>query len=119
MGIDVLLSDLVVVDQFNIAGIAVLKAEDNTPVGADRYGPKTLHVALERMKMKAGHPHVLDGAGFVELVQDGANLVEEIGPNSARVIPVEEPLEALMPKPDDHNSTVARCASRINNDPIR
>jgi hypothetical protein len=93
---------LVVVDQIYFIGVTVHKAENNPPIGPHRHRPETLPVALKRVKMKAGHPHVLDSPSFVELVEDGTNLVQEIGPNPTRIIPFEEPLKALMPKANYH-----------------
>ena len=52
--------------------------------------------------MKTGHAHVLDGPGLVKLTHNGAYLVEQVGSNPARIILFEEPLQALMAKPDYH-----------------
>ncbi len=54
--------------------------------------------------MKAGHAHVIDGLGFVQLGEDGAYLIEQIGTNPAPIILFKEPLQALVSKPDYHTA---------------
>jgi len=43
------LSWLVVIDQFDIAGMAILETKNNPPVAGNRDAPESLAVALERM----------------------------------------------------------------------
>jgi hypothetical protein len=49
-----------VVDKINIKGFAVLETENNSPVGAHRYGPKAFEVAGQRMKPKSRNVDVAD-----------------------------------------------------------
>jgi hypothetical protein len=56
------------------------------------------------VQVETGHPHVLDGPGLVELAQDGAYLVHQVGSNSAGIALLKEPFQALMPKADYHTA---------------
>src|SRR5206468_1836271 len=57
---------------------------------------------LQRVQMKAGDAYIVDGPGFVELAQNRAHLVEQVGSNPAGIVLFKEPLQALMPKADYH-----------------
>lgn len=50
--------------------------------------------------MKTGHTHVLNSLGFAELGKDGTYLVDQVGSNPFRIVPFEEPFQALVPKAD-------------------
>lgn len=52
--------------------------------------------------MKARQTQILNAGGFVELDEDGSNLVAQIGPNPFRIVLLKEPFQALMPEADDH-----------------
>jgi hypothetical protein len=41
---------LVVVDQFNVKGVILFKAEYDAPVSPHRYGPKPFQIAFERVQ---------------------------------------------------------------------
>jgi hypothetical protein len=82
----------VVVDQFNVIDLPVAKPENNTPVGSDRNRPKTFPVALERVKMKAGEAHIVNGGGFIQLDEDRSNPRDQIGANPRRIVLFKEPL---------------------------
>jgi hypothetical protein len=54
--------------------------------------------------VKTSQSHVLNRGGFVELDQDGSNLIEQVGPNPARIVLFKEPFQALMPEADDQST---------------
>jgi len=80
----------VVVDQLDIIGVALNETKNNPPVGAHRL-TRAPSYRLKSMKTEAGRSHILDDPGLIELVEDGANLIEQIGPNPSRIIQFEEP----------------------------
>jgi hypothetical protein len=63
--------------------------------------------------METGHARVVDRLGFIKLMQDDANLIDEIRPNATTIIVFEKAFEPLVSKPDDQTITVALDASRI------
>jgi hypothetical protein len=99
-----LLQALVVVDKIDCIGITIRKTENNPLVGPHRHGPEAFHIALERVQMKTGHTHVLNSLGFAELGKDGTYLVDQVGSNPFRIVPFEEPFQALVPKADYHTA---------------
>jgi hypothetical protein len=99
-GHGVLLIQLVIVNQFNGVGISIGETENDTPVRPDGYRPKTLHIAFQRMEVKAAHTHIVDGCGFIELGKDSVDLIHEVGANAGCIILLKEPFQALAPKAD-------------------
>ena len=69
---------------------------DQLNVGTDCDRPKALPVALERVEMKAGQPHIVDRDSFIQLDEDGSNLSEQVGSNPARIVFFKEPFQAPM-----------------------
>ena len=63
-----------VIDIINVQYIAVGKAENNPPVGANRHGPKTFLPAIERMQSKPRHVHIRNRTGGIEAHQDVTQL---------------------------------------------
>ena len=84
-----------VICQVDVVGIPVGEAENDSPVCPDGNGPEAFHIALQRMEMETGQTHVFDRCGFIQLRQDGPYLIQQVGPNATRVVPLEEPLQTL------------------------
>jgi hypothetical protein len=103
MGMAFLISNSVIVNQLDIIGLSVVKTENDSPVGSDSDGPNTLPVTLKRVQVKTGQSHVLNRGGFVELDQDGSNLIEQVGPNPTRVASFKEPFQASVLEADDQS----------------
>ena len=91
-----------VINQFNVIGLSAVKAEDNSPVGPNRYGPITLPVSLQGVEVKTGQPHVVYGGGFVKLDEDSSNLSDQVRSNPGRIVLFKEPLQTLVTETDDH-----------------
>jgi hypothetical protein len=93
-----------VINQLNVIDLSAIKAEDNSPVRSNCYGPKAFPVALQRVEVKTGQPHVVNGVGFVELEEDRSNLGDQVRSNAGRIVLFKEPLQAPMAKADDHTT---------------
>jgi hypothetical protein len=52
-----------VINQINVCGLAVLKAENHPPVAGNGDGVKSGHVAFKLVKLQAGNVHVLNREG--------------------------------------------------------
>jgi hypothetical protein len=89
-------ASLVVVDQFNVKGVVPFKAEDDSPVGPHRHGPKPLHVALERVQAIPGDIESLRRYGAVENREDPIDHLQQVGPYPAAVVALIKPLQAAM-----------------------
>ena len=55
------------------------------------------------VQVKTGHTHVLNGLGLVELHEDRAYLVEQVGPHSAGIVLFKKPFNL---KPLCRKSTI-------------
>ena len=62
-----------IINEVDIACIAVLKAERNPPVGALRDRPEALKIASQRMQAKARQAYVLHRGGGIEQTEDVLN----------------------------------------------
>jgi hypothetical protein len=93
---------IVVISQFDAVGVTFRKAKNNPPVVSHRYRPRAFHVAPEGVQMKAGHAHVLNGLGSVELCKDGTYLVAQGGPNLTGIVLFKKTLQTPVPKADYH-----------------
>jgi ArsR family transcriptional regulator, arsenate/arsenite/antimonite-responsive transcriptional repressor len=60
----------VVIDVINIQRVTSCNAQDNSPIGANRYRPESLELTLERMQPKARQVHVGNGPGGIEANQN-------------------------------------------------
>jgi hypothetical protein len=84
-------SDLMVVDQINVASVAFLKAEDHTPVRPDSHAPKAFQVALERVEPETGEIHVFGLSGTVKDGEDIFDLLDVIGTDAFCFAVLEKP----------------------------
>lgn len=80
-----------IIDQFNISGVAVLEPEHDAPVGSNGHGPVALPITLEGMKLEAGHRHVLYRDCLIQLIQDRSHAGQELGANSPRIVILVQP----------------------------
>jgi len=58
MGIEFSSSSMVV-DQLNVKGVVLLKAENNSPIGSHCHGPESFQAAFQRMKTISGEIQTL------------------------------------------------------------
>jgi hypothetical protein len=95
----------VVVDRVEVARVAVVKAEDDAPVGPDSHAPKAFEVTLEGVEVEAGQVHILGLLGAVQDGEDVFHFPEVIGPDSFGFAVLEEPLEAFVPEASKHRGS--------------
>jgi hypothetical protein len=60
----------VIIDIINVQCIAVREAEDHTPIGTDRYSPKTFELAFEPVQRESRQIHVGDRPGSIQTGQN-------------------------------------------------
>jgi hypothetical protein len=87
----------VVIDIINILCFAI-EAKDHPPVGANGYGPKTLHLAFERMQPKRRQVHVGNRRCGMKHSQNIPELPNMLRDYAAWVVLFEEPAESLVAK---------------------
>jgi hypothetical protein len=69
----------VIVDEIDVAHVAVLESEDDTPVGPHRDGPEAPQITGQRMKPEARQRHVLNRRGRVEQAENVLDPLDELG----------------------------------------
>lgn len=94
-----------VVDQFNIERIRLLKAENNTPVGAYGNRPNTLQVAFKGVQTITGKVNRLRRIGFIQAGKNILNRIQKVGPYPAPVAPFVKPFQASMLEAPNHEDT--------------
>jgi len=83
----------VVVDQVDVVRVAVVKVEDDAPVGPDSHAAKAFEVTLEGVEVKAGQVHIFGLLGAVQHGEDVFYFLDVIGPESFGFAVLEEPLD--------------------------
>jgi len=96
----------VVIDQINIGGVALLKAEDDPPVGAHGDAPVPREVAFERMEPEARQVELFRSGRFVETGQHTGDFVHVLRVHLAPVIVFVKSSQAAMSKLSDHRQYV-------------
>ena len=91
-----------VIDQVDVAGIAIFEAEDHPPVAGNRDAPVPFQCALQRVKPVAGQVEIRWLAGIVKVRQGERNAIRQGGTHSARIAALVHALQAAMTKPSDH-----------------
>jgi len=86
----------VIVDIVNVQRIAVVKTENNPPVGANRDRPESIHLTFERMRPKAGHVHIGDCTGSIQPCQNVTQFDLMFPVNTTWVVVLMKPLEPLV-----------------------
>src|ERR1022692_4534859 len=84
------------VDQFNVKGVILFKAEYNAPVGPHRDGPKPLQVAFQWVQTITGKINSLRRVGVIEAGKNILNHFQKIGANSAAVLAFIKLLQTAM-----------------------
>ncbi len=97
-----------VIFQIQVIGVAFLKAERQPPIGAYRYRPNVLTVALEPVQSKRGLVHILYATRLVQRRQNQTQTLDLVGPNFPGIALLKKVPQAFMSKALDQNSTVKR-----------
>lgn len=84
-----------VVNQFNIARVAVLKSEDHPPVCPNRDSVEPFPIPFQRMQPEAGQIHIVRTGRTIEHRKDILDLLKKISPNPFRLTVFKQPLSAL------------------------
>lgn len=92
-----------VIEEIDVANVAILKAASDPPIPTDSHGPEALQVALERVQAKTRKVERLRRFSGVERRENTLNFAPQRRVDSARIVAFVEPLEATMPKAPDHN----------------
>ena len=85
-----------VIDVVNIQCVAVNKAEDYAPVGANGHSPKTFPSAFERMKPEPRHIQIRDRVSGFQPGEDVAQLHRMLGCYAARIVVLVKALQTLV-----------------------
>ena len=86
--------DLMVIDQFNVKRIGPFKTENDAPVSPHRHRPPPLQLAFERVQTITGNIQALRRLGGIEHRKNSQHRVQQIGPYSAPVAALIEPLSS-------------------------
>ena len=105
---------LMVVHQVDVASSAIFETENNPPVGANREGPVSFPIAFELVQAVAGKIESLRGGSGVQYAQNTLDFVGQVSAKAAAIVLLEQPLQALVLKADDHCESVQRQLSLVN-----
>ena len=86
----------VVVQIIDIDYVGAVKTENDPPIRANCHGPKTLHLAFERMQSETRNIHIRDGLRGVEPRKDIAQLNNMFGDDAARVVIFMKTFQSLV-----------------------
>lgn len=86
-----------IIDEIDIEGVAVLEAEDQTPVAAHAHRPEATQLPCQRVQDEPRQVHVLDLRGPLQPGQDAPDALHLLRTDLARVAPFDEALETSMP----------------------
>jgi hypothetical protein len=92
----------VVVDEVDIASDAILKPENNSPIGSDGHSPEMLEIAPQRVKMKRRKVERANRLCFFENSKDLPNLSDMLGIDAPRVVFLEQLAQPSVPEVLDH-----------------
>lgn len=101
-----MLLSLVVINEFDIPGVAILKPENDAPVGLHPHGPLAPQVTLERMEPVVRYAHGLNRLRDVELRDHHFHPVVEIAAYQAAVAEFVEAFQPAVSKAPYHTLTV-------------
>jgi hypothetical protein len=87
---------LVVIDIINVLGVALGKTENHPPVSPNGHGPKTFHLAFERMQPKPRQVHMGNGRRGMERSQNIPQLGDVFPVYAARVVLFKKPFQSLV-----------------------
>jgi len=92
----------VVVDQFDVQGVAVHESKDDAPIGADCDRPESAEISFQCMQSEARQPQFLGGRGHIEQGQDPNNGINQIRPNSPAFTVFIKPIQRATLQIPDH-----------------
>jgi hypothetical protein len=101
-----------IVDEIDVEHVSILKPKNDAPVRPHSDRPVALQVSGKRVKAKGMDVDIFDGLGNVQQCENLSNSIPMLRVNSARIVALEEPLQAAMPEADNH---VARVKSHLSN----
>jgi hypothetical protein len=96
----------VVVNQLHVKNVISFKTEDNSPISAHRYGPKSSQAAFQGVQPIAGEIQGLRAGGGIEDRKDSFYRLQEVGPYPASVAAFIEAFEAPMFEAPNHPGAV-------------
>ena len=103
-----------VVNQGNVASVAIFKTKDDTPVGTNGHGPISLVIDLKLVQTIAWEIESLRGGSGIQYCQNTVDFVDQISAKAAAIVLLEQPLQALVLEADDHWVSVQRQLSLVN-----
>ena len=73
-----------VVNQGNVASVAIFKTKDDAPIGTNGHGPISLIIALELVQTIAWEIESLRGGSGVQYCQNAVYFVDQVSAKAAR-----------------------------------
>lgn len=92
----------VIVHKVDIEDLAVLEAENHSPVGANGNRPVASQIALQRMQPKGWKIEVLDSRCSIQRSEQIADALNHVGLQLVSIIFVKEALQPFVPNAFDH-----------------
>ena len=74
-----------IIDQFYIKDFPITEAENNSPVGLDRYASVTFQIAFQRMQAVAVQPEIINALCYVKTCKDRSYPGKHIGRQQAGI----------------------------------
>ena len=96
-----------IIEEIDIEGIAVLETENDPSVAADRDAPEALEIAAQAMQTHALDVHVVNRNGGIQAEEQAGYLIDQIGPQLASVIVLEQSPEPAMANAPEHGALVS------------
>jgi len=91
-----------IIDEIDIEGVAFLETEYDPPIAADGDAPEAFQIAAQAMQAEALDVHVVNRDGGIQAAEQADDLLDQIGPQLAAVVMLEEASEPTMPNASDH-----------------
>lgn len=110
-----MVGSLVVILVVDLIAAAPVEAAHDPPAPIHVNRPLTLPPALQWMESKAGRIEISNTGGSVKSREDPPDLRHVVWIHSSSMTRLEEPLEPSVPESDDHQLTVTRNGSSVNN----
>jgi hypothetical protein len=92
----------VVINVIDILDVTVHKAEDDTPIRANRHCPKSLQVAPESMQAKTRKVHVVGSAGRIETRKDVSELSDLLRRQATWIVVLMKTTQPFVADRPDH-----------------
>jgi hypothetical protein len=91
-----------VIDQIDIANMAIVKPKHDTPVRSNGDAPETLEPAFKWMELEAGKIHIRRNSGAAKNREEVLNLLDHVGLEPSSFAVDKKPLQSLVSKILDH-----------------